>query len=322
MGLLMAIGRALRRAAPHVIHSHGFTSGAIAALANLPYGLPHIVTSHDVFRREQFEGRLGGLKARGLAAILRRADVVQSVSRDAQENLLAYLPGFSPSSLAVISNGIAVERFQGAGHRQELRATEPDAPVVFGFFGRLMPQKGFGDLVDAVARLDGDDTVRNRFQVRVVSDGGYIREHRAAIARRGLSHYFDFTGFMPDISSALGSVDAVVMPSLWEACPLVPMEALVAGCPLIASTCIGLREVIEGTPAVAVAPGSPEDLARAMRDMIGRPDAFTARAIHFMPEAGQRFDVSRAADSLDELIDTTLARRGPARIPELLRRGA
>lgn len=45
------------------------------------------------------------------------------------------------------------------------------------------------------------------------------------------------------------------MPSRWVAFGLLAVEALCAGTPLIASDCIGLREVVEDTPAVVVPPG-------------------------------------------------------------------
>jgi len=297
---------------PDVIHSHGFTSGAIAALANLRHGIPHVITSHDVFRSEQFQGWRGRVKAAAMTAILGNADVVQSVSADAQANLLEFLPGIDRGRLAIIPNGIDVDKFYGSATRtrHQTIVARTNERFAFGFFGRLMPQKGFGDLVDAVAALDRDPAFRGNFLIRVVADGGYIREHRAELASRGLAPYFEFSGFMPDISRAMASVDAVVMPSLWEACPLLAMETLVSGCPLIAARCIGLREVVSGTPALGVTPGAPAELAEAMRSVMSNYGRIKEATLTHMDRARCAFDVRTASRRLDALLDSLVGSGG------------
>jgi glycosyltransferase involved in cell wall biosynthesis len=317
LSLLRGVIRALRSTRFDLIHSQGFTAGVIAAIGNLLFRLPHVITSHDVLRDEQFTGLGGALKARLLGQILRRADIVQSVSCDAQENLIAYVPGITRTSLAVIRNGIDVDRFPVADPLRLSPASAAGGPFVFGFLGRLMPQKGFEYLVDAVQMLDDDPAHRDRFVVRVVSDGGFIREHRAAIESRGLARYFDFAGFMPDISPALAAFDTVVMPSLWEACGLVAMEAMVAGCPLIAARCIGLREVIDDTPAAGVPPADAAALADAMRHAMQHGADARRAALDFAPTARERFDARRASEALDALFDRALpaGRQAPFAAP-------
>src|SRR5690606_20718599 len=75
-----------------------------------------------------------------------------------------------------------------------------------------------------------------------------------------LANLFYMHDFVADTAPYVKGCDLVVMPSLWEACPLLPMEVLSAGVPLVASRCIGLREVCEGTPAILVDPASAESL--------------------------------------------------------------
>jgi glycosyltransferase involved in cell wall biosynthesis len=86
------------------------------------------------------------------------------------------------------------------------------------------------------------------------------------------------------------------------------MEVLVAGWPVIAARCIGLREVVEGTPALTVDPRAPRDLAEAMRRVMRFPDACRAAAAAFMPEAGRRFDVRHASTGLDAVFERVRAR--------------
>jgi len=293
-----------------LLHSHGFTAGAIAATANLRWRVPHVLTSHDVFRPEQFPAAYGGLKRALLGRLLGTADAIHSVSHDAESNLLEYLPAVSRRAhLRVIVNGIDVRRF--------LEATAPGVPLtaelhlsrdtfLFGFLGRLVPQKGFECLIEAVSELAAEGTPP--FAVVVISDGGYRREHQDRIQRMGLGNRFKFSGFRADVTAQLPRLDCVVMPSRWEACGLVAMEALVAGVPLIASSCPGLREVIAGTPATGIAPGNSRELAGAMRRAIQQRTALRHAAAAFTTAAAARFDVTHAAAALEELFDLTARR--------------
>jgi glycosyltransferase involved in cell wall biosynthesis len=301
--LAVCIARLLAAGRYDVIHAHGFTAGAASALANLPFGLPQVLTVHETLSDQQFRSASGRLRRLVLTQLFRRMEVIQAVSQDARENLLHHLPGLPRRHVLVIPNGIDVDRFSArpldarASWRAELDIA--DDTVLFGFLGRLMPEKGYHHLVDAVERLAHDREYQGRFTVLVVNDGCYIRELQSDLQRRGLSGYFRFMGLLPDVAGVLGQLDAVVMPSLREAGPLVPMEALVAGCPLIASSCIGLREVIAQTPAFAVPPGNAAALADAMKTMIANGKWIKHLTAAYAPSAKSRFDVAHAAQALD-----------------------
>jgi hypothetical protein len=88
------VRQALREYRYDLIHSHGFTAAAEAVLGNFGLGVPHVVTSHDVFRADQVAGLRGTVKRWLLGLILARTDCVVSVSHDAQDNLVRYLPGW------------------------------------------------------------------------------------------------------------------------------------------------------------------------------------------------------------------------------------
>jgi glycosyltransferase involved in cell wall biosynthesis len=213
----------------------------------------------------------------------------------------------------VIVNGIDVERFNGHTvqscpswrERWEVRP----AVFLFGFLGRMMPVKGFDYLAEAVRLLSADHERLPQFQVVVVTDGAFTREQRAGIERAGLSHLFRFVGFVPEVASVLAELDAVVIPSLSEACSLLTMETLASGCPLIASRCAGIRELIEGTPATGVPPADATTLARAMRAMMANHSVFKRAALAYAPVARARFDARRVTTELSGLFDRLLSDR-------------
>ncbi len=301
-----------------LIHSHGFTAGAVAVLGNSCFGVPHVLTSHDVLREDQFgETALGRIKKNIFGMLLSRVDVIQSVSQDAEANLLQYYPGLSGGKplLRVILNGIDIAEFASGtrrtgngGLRRALGI--PEETAIFGFLGRFMPQKGFEYLVDAVDMISKDDKYRKRLKVLAVNDGAYIREYKALIESKQLSGYFMFHGFVPDVREILEGIDALVMPSLWEAYGLIAAEALLVGCPVIASDCIGLREVTRDTPALTVRMKNAKSLADAMISYMDNPGTVRMETGKYLPKAMERYDSRKTAAQLDDLFNEAVNRRG------------
>jgi glycosyltransferase involved in cell wall biosynthesis len=286
-----------------LVHSHGFTSGMCMAIPAFVWRTPHLMTSHDVINPSQFEGRKGKLKKMMMGRILSIVDTIQSVSYDAQENLICNLPtlGRRKGKLIVIPNGIEVERFESASPR-DLRAELGLGEEVFliGFLGRFMSQKGFRYLVDAIDLLRQDTNLPKEPLVVSFGDGGFIREEKAAIKERGLERYFRFMPFAPNVAGTMKGLDVVAMPSLWEACGLLAMEAMVAGVPFIGTDCLGLREVLRNTPSKVVPVRDSRALSEALLEEMRSPS--DQRARDFVREAVIRFDVKVRAIELERLM--------------------
>jgi len=302
--------RLIRGRRVDVIHAHGLTS----ALHTFPVArvthTPHLTTFHDVFREAQFRGVAGRVKRLCLDQVIRHLDAIHFIGEDARANLLQSFPRTAPRSDAdiLIPNGIHTAHFLAAGTRdlhRELRA--PSDCFLLGFFGRFMSQKGFAVLVDAVAHLAADRTLGKPFLVLTFEEGSFFQQEVSRIARLGLSSYFRHLAFTPDISSTLKGLDLVAVPSLWEACPLLPMEAMVAGTPLIGSDCVGLREVLRNTPAAIIPTGNARALADAIRREIVTPSRAAAQA--FTHIAAERFDVRERAADLEQALMTFAHRR-------------
>lgn len=113
----------------------------------------------------------------------------------------------------------------------------------------------------------------------------------------GLSSYFIFHGYEQNISCAVKGLDVVVMPSLWEACPILPMEVLVSGVPMIGSDCIGLREVLKDTPSLVFKSGNVEQLAKAIVKVMNEVDK--RDFLGYMEKARSRYDSSNTAAQLE-----------------------
>lgn len=292
----------LKRSKPDLIHSHGFTAAILASVPARLLGIKHIATTHDVFLPGQFPGPSGMLKRWVIGKVLALCTVINPVGEDARANLEQTYPALAKrNKVRAIRNGIETNAFM-IDECRNLRdeATVPEQAILVGFFGRFMAQKGFGLLVDAVEQWNRG-TPNRPLHVACFGWGGFIREEQASISARGLSEYFHFFSGTDEMAKALRGVDAVVMPSRWEACPLLPMEAMVAGTPVIGSRCIGMNEVTSNTPALLFDVNSVSGLLDNLKRFERESVEIKAQAATFREEASSRFDVGQTAISLREL---------------------
>lgn len=163
------------------------------------------------------------------------------------------------------------------------RAEEAAAPGYLLFVGRLRIRKGVEVLLEALGDL------RERHpgaRLLIAGDG----EHRAALERRaaelalGPAAVFLGRCDAPRVRGLLGGAAALVVPSTYEGMPLVVLEAMEAGVPVVASRVSGIPEVVaDGVTGWLVPPEDPEALAAALARVLDDPDEATRRG-----EAGRR----------------------------------
>jgi len=268
-----AFTKSLKKCLQHehfdLVHSHGFSASLFVQSVLCTKRIPHIMTAHDVFLPSTFAGFSGVLKKWVMSWMLNSVTKVLSVSEDARVNILEYFPKLSSSQVMNITNGVDTLFFkQGVARnfRQELLIAD-DRPII-GFFGRFMAQKGFHQVIQAIEIIHKSNAQTAKPIVLTFGWGGFIREDFTLIEQKGLSDYFVQLPGTNDMPAAIKGVDLVVMPSRWEACPLLPMEVLSTGTPIIGTNCIGLREVIQNTPAKIVAVDDSRALAEAIQTQI------------------------------------------------------
>lgn len=143
-----------------------------------------------------------------------------------------------------------------------------DAPVI-GMASRVHPCKDFESLILA-ARIVNQSFPACRFLIA----GDYEQnpahrkhyEHLQQMLREvGLADRFQFAGFEPDMARFFAAIDVFVLSSHAEGLPLVVLEAMANGKPVVATNVGGISEVIEdGRSGLLVPPNSPDELARAL----------------------------------------------------------
>ena len=256
-------GRVLRhRPRPDVVHVHGGLA-AVPEMVRLGAGLrgvPYVVHVHLMVRPSSAAGQvLLPLYQRTLyGPFLRRAALVIVLTAAMRDAVLATF-GVSPERVAVVPNGVDTDLFAPAPFAGR-------APDELLFVGRLTEQKNPLAAVDAMARLGPG------VRLRIVGDG----EMRPAIERR--IRELGLTGVVlegrqdgPRLAEYYRRATAVVMPSTHEGLPLVMLEAMATGTPVV---CYALPELCEtgGDAIVAVEPRTPEALADALAGLLADRD--------------------------------------------------
>jgi glycosyltransferase involved in cell wall biosynthesis len=270
-GTAVALRRIVAAGRPAVVHVHWWIPGAvIARLARLAVPVMCTVHGTDVALIEDRP------PLRPLARwAFNGAARVEAVSTDLAGRLEAAAgrraDAVNPMPLRCVSP-LPDEGLNGVRH------TSPAAaPAVPGFsdergdalrvlaVGRLIPEKGFADLIAAAARL------HQPVRVTVVGDG----PERAALEdlawRLGIEARFPGRLSPEGLRAAYGSADVVAQPSRREGFGLVAAEALVAGVPVVATDSGGARDVLPRTDLVAV--GDIDALAARLDAIAADPQA-------------------------------------------------
>ncbi len=296
--------RLMRRERVAVVHTHLWTANLWGRLAAWLAGVPVIIaTEHNV---DVWKRRVHVWCDRLLC---RRSHSVVCVSERVRLFYQQRLPGVD-GKLVKIYNGIDAARY-----RNGTRSLRPPAdgewagrfPVIVAI-GRLVPAKGYAYLIEAAAQL------RARYpslQVLVIGEGPLALQLARQIQAAGLGDTVHLTGLRQDIPFILHQAHLLVLPSLREGLPMVALEAMAAGLPVVATDVGGNREAIaDGQTGLLVPPEDPEALAEAIQALLD-DHAFYARAsAQGQQRVLQRFSVERMVAENDALYQRALRRGG------------
>lgn len=289
-GLVLRLARCFRRLRPDVVHSHNPRAVVYAAPAARLACVPRVVhTRHGQHVEAPFRQRL-------LHSLATRAvDRVVNVSADSAR--FSEREGLPRWKSCTIRNGIDVLRFRYTGPRA-------DGPAVF--VGRLATAKAVDVLLEATARAVQAEP---SFRLEIAGDGP-CRDDLVALADRiGLAGHVRFLGVVSDVPGVLARGSQFVLSSLSEGIPLVALEAMSVGLPVVATSVGGLPEVVEdGETGLLVPPRDPEALARAMLRLYRDPDLCSELGRTARARALALFDVRRMVAEYEDLYLSLLGR--------------
>ena len=292
---------AFRRHRIGVAHSHEFMMAVYGAWASWRAGVPHVITMHG---SSYYAGRLRRRLALRAAIALSGHTVAVSGRLARQISRDLWMP---PSRISTIPNGVPSVRPERTTLRDELRLGPDDRLVVS--VGNLYPVKGHQHLIDAVALLVG----RHPALHLAISGRGEMAEALSARARGlGLANRVHLLGLRSDVAAILAAADVFALPSLSEGLPLALLEAMFAGCPIVASEVgeVGVA-LAHGEAGILVEPGQPAALAAALDRLLSDPDRARELGEHAVRRAAAEYDISRMVQRYAGVYEALLGRRRP-----------
>jgi glycosyltransferase involved in cell wall biosynthesis len=197
-----------------------------------------------------------------------------------------------------------------APHPSFLAAEPPPLPRErrLAWVGRVCEEKGVPVLIEAAALLAREGV---GFELELIGDGPLLSSVRASIANAGLTDRVRVLGWTEsdEVRARLVAARVLVQPSFAEGLPVVILEALALGRPVISTFVAGIPELVEsGVDGWLVPAGSVEELARAMREALQAGDDELRR----MGRAGRarvlaRHHVQGEVDKLEALVSRSIA---------------
>ena len=218
---------------------------------------------------------------------LHRASRLIAVSQSLATHLAQQ--GFDPRRVEVVANGVPTPV-------EVPDRPRPIAPWTLGTVALFRPRKGIEVLLDAMAILR-----HQRLDVRLRTIGGFADESyrqnlRQRSGRLGLESLVEWTGFHSDVNEQLRQLDLFVLPSLFgEGLPMVILEAMAMGVPVVATDVEGVPEAIRDHCEGRIVPaGDPVALAQAIAEIIRGSGWTTLRRNAMARQSTQFSDIGMA----------------------------
>jgi glycosyltransferase involved in cell wall biosynthesis len=257
----------MRRESIDVLHAHmpraSVPGAVLARLARVP-----VVISHE--HGSALEGKIARrLLDRYVVAPL--STKMLAVSEWDRRNIIER-EGIAPGRIDVMPNGIPAPPQYGPDPRDELGV--PAGVPLIGAVGRLFPEKGYDDLIRAVALLAG----RGRALYCVIlGDGPQEQQLRRLAAELGIGERILMPGRRSDIPDVIRALGIAILPSRREGSPLAMLEYMAGAAPIIATAVGGVPELVsDGVHGLLVPPEDPPALAAAIERLLDDP-ALAAR---------------------------------------------
>jgi colanic acid/amylovoran biosynthesis glycosyltransferase len=257
------LGRRLADADIDHLHDHiAEGSAAVALIASTLSGVPFSFTVHGP---EEFE-RVPSL---ALGDKVAAAAFVVAITEFARSQVYRWIDAGDWAKAHVVHCGVAPEFLAPV--------SSPPTGHRLVTIGRLVEQKGQLVLLEALAAARGEGA---ELELTIVGDGPLRGLLERRVEELGLGASVRLSGWLDgeQVGREIEAARALVLPSFAEGLPIVLMEAMARGRPVVATRVGGIAELVEpGVNGWLVAPGSVELFARALRELAAADDDSLAR---------------------------------------------
>jgi glycosyltransferase involved in cell wall biosynthesis len=301
--------RVIRERRAGVLHTHTAKAGATGRLAALTSGRARPGAVVHTYHGHVLAGYFNPGRERAFRLLERMlawsTDALVAVSDEVRDDLVR-MKIAAPRKFAVIPYGFDLDaRVDGSPEARARARAELGIPAdafVIGWAGRLTAIKRPLDLIRVTAGVDD--------AVLVLVGDGEDRAAAAALAKElGIAHRVKFLGYRDDLGSLYAGFDVFLLTSANEGAPVVVIEALAAGIPVVATDAGGTASVLDAAETGLLAPVGAVEQLQAAVERLRRDSALRLT----MGELGsrrmrERFSVERMVGDTDRLYARILGR--------------
>lgn len=262
---LLGVARLLRDLRPHVLHTHGYRPDLLHPAWARSRGVATVTTLHSARDRDGAPRLFELLQGRAL----QHMDGVVAVSSEIRSQVRLECR-VAPQRVRLIPNasappGVPLERDRA---RAELQVGDQVRGPLLGWAGRLVRIKGLDIFLHALSRVNDLD-----WTAVILGDGPERAESMDLASELGISRRVIFSGHVSAAHRLFSGFDLIVQSSRSEGTPMTLLEAMGAGCPVVATPAGGVPALMGSDPP----PGwvsdavDPEALATVLREAISSP---------------------------------------------------
>lgn len=285
---------------PKDVHVHAHFAGMAARTAywiKQFFGIPFSFTAHanDIFVPRPF--------AIGLDRLIETASFVVTESDYAANYLRSRFPQ-GAARIHCVYNGLDLSSFPRADFSSPV-------PIIISV-GRLIEKKGFSDLI-AACRILAES--RNDFHCEIIGEGPLANDLLAQIECSNLAEKITLAGAQSqaEIKRRLAAANVFVLACTTDSSggtdnlPTVIMEAMATGLPVVSTTLAGIPEMVQpGITGVLVSPNTPQELARAIAQIITDPTRAREFGNKGLAVAREKFSIATSVRNLLNLFQQSL----------------
>ncbi|MBZ0159109.1 glycosyltransferase family 4 protein [Candidatus Methylomirabilis sp.] len=308
---LLKLYRLIRQERPHIVHTHTAKAGFLGRLAARLAGVPVIIHTYHGHILHGYYGPLTTGLLRTMERMLARiTHCIIAVSEQVKGDLIAY--GVAPSGkIRVIPLGLELDPFLGcAVYKGEFRREldlDDNARLV-GIVGRIVPIKNHRLFLQAAALVIASEPAA-RFVI--VGDGALRLEMEQQARALGIADRVLFTGWRRDLPRIYADLDVLTVSSNNEGTPVSVIEAMAAGCPVVATRVGGLPDLItDGETGFLVPPSDAQALAAAILRVLRDPETAGRMGRTARASVQQRFTMKRLISDMEQLYIQILTDKG------------
>ena len=300
----------MRRDGVEHLHDHlGESSATVAMLASQLSGIGFSMAIHGPYLfRAPVEWALGEK--------ISRSRFTTCITEFTRSQCMIYAPVAAWPKLVIVRCGPDRSFLDAAPEPL------PEEPRLV-WVGRICEEKGVPVLIEAASRLMIENV---SFQLHLLGDGPLRAEMEEEVRSAGLADRVHFHGWASseEVREALVSSRALCLPSFAEGLPVVLMEALALGRPVISTWIAGIPELVEnGRTGWLVPAGSVSALTRALREALGSPTAeLAALGREGRARVMERHDVQGQVGVLESWIRAAVEGGNPSTVETRDRRSA